>query len=161
MKKIILFSTLVAAVIGVAVFTQQQVTAQNSEHQHAKQPINVPKSKSPEGAMAYIISPLDGETVGSTFTVRFGLKGMGVAPAGVMKENTGHHHLLIDVDEMPDMNFPLPATDNVKHFGGGQTETVLTLEPGKHTLQLILGDYLHIPHDPAIVSKKITIHVQE
>lgn len=110
--------------------------------------------------MAYIISPLDGETVGQTFTVRFGLKGMGVAPAGVQKENTGHHHLLIDVTEMPDMNFPLPATDNCKHFGGGQTETVLTLAPGTHTLQLALGDYLHIPHDPAILSKKITIHVQ-
>lgn len=144
MKKSVIFSTIGIALLGVTLFAQ----------------INIPKTKSPEGAMAYIISPLDGETVGQTFTVRFGLKGMGVAPAGVQKENTGHHHLLIDVTEMPDMNFPLPANDNCKHFGGGQTETVLTLAPGTHTLQLALGDYLHIPHDPAVFSKKITIHVQ-
>ena len=85
---------------------------------------------------------------------------MGVAPAGVIKENTGHHHLLIDVKEMPDFSLPLPATDNIKHFGGGQTETDLTLPAGKHTLQLVLGDHLHIPHDKPVVSEKITITVK-
>ena len=90
----------------------------------------------------------------------FGLKGMGVAPAGVTLANTGHHHLLIDVDTAPDMNVPLPATDNIKHFGGGQTETELTLPPGKHTLQLVLGEALHIPHEKPIVSPKITITVK-
>ena len=120
----------------------------------------VPKQPSPAGAKAYIISPKDGETVEGTFTVRFGLKGMGVAPAGIIKENTGHHHLLIDVTEMPDFSLPLPATDNVKHFGGGQTETDLTLPAGKHTLQLVLGDHLHIPHDKPVVSEKITITVK-
>lgn len=147
MKKIILFTTVSLLAVAATLLAQQGA-------------ITIPKSKAPEGAMAYIISPLDGETVGQTFTVRFGLKGMGVAPAGVQKENTGHHHLLVDVEEMPDMNFPLPANDNFRHFGGGQTETELTLPPGKHTLQLVLGDYLHIPHDPAIVSKKVTVHVK-
>jgi hypothetical protein len=120
----------------------------------------VPKTKAPETASVYIVSPKDGETVSSPFTVRFGLKGMGVAPAGVTQANTGHHHLLIDVEKAPDMNVPLPATDNIKHFGGGQTETELTLPPGKHTLQLVLGDALHIPHEKPIVSPKITITVK-
>lgn len=144
MKKILLLSGVLIAVLAVSLTGQ----------------IEVPKSKSPEGAMAYIISPLDGETVGQTFTVRFGLKGMGVAPAGVVKENTGHHHLLINSKELPDLNFPLPASDTVKHFGLGQTETVLNLPPGEHTLQLILGDYLHIPHNPPVISKEITVTVK-
>ncbi|MDX1565205.1 MAG: DUF4399 domain-containing protein [Phycisphaeraceae bacterium] len=114
----------------------------------------------PEGAVCYIISPADGATVGKTFTVRFGLKGMGVAPAGINMANTGHHHLLIDMDKLPPMDKPLPASDNLKHFGGGQTETTLTLEPGKHTLQLIVGNYLHVPHIKPVMSKKITITVK-
>lgn len=115
----------------------------------------------PEDAKTYIIAPQDGAVVPSTFTVRFGLNGMGVAPSGVQAENTGHHHLLIDVENMPDMSKPLPATDHIVHFGGGQTETTITLEPGEHTLQLVLGNFAHIPHDPAIVSKKITVYVKE
>lgn len=117
-------------------------------------------SKAPEGAEVYFIQPVDGETVSSPFVVKFGLSGMGVAPAGVEKENTGHHHILIDVDELPDMSSPLPANDNVKHFGGGQTETTLTLEPGEHSLQLLLGNHLHIPHDKPVMSEKITITVK-
>ena len=120
----------------------------------------MPKTKSPDGAKAYIISPKDGATVTSPFTVQFGLKGMGVAPAGVTTANTGHHHLLIDVDQMPDMNAPLPATDHIKHFGGGQTETELTLPAGKHTLQLIEGDAMHMPHDKPVMSEKITVTVK-
>lgn len=85
---------------------------------------------------------------------------MGVAPAGVMQENTGHHHLLIDVEKLPESNLPLPKDDKHVHFGGGQTETVLTLVLGKHTLQLVLGDGAHIPHEPPVVSKKITIQVK-
>ncbi|MFC6980085.1 DUF4399 domain-containing protein [Microbulbifer taiwanensis] len=108
----------------------------------------------------YIISPQDGEKVARTFTVKFGLSGMGVAPAGVDRKNTGHHHLLIDVDEMPDMTKPLPASDNLIHYGGGQTETEITLPPGKHTLQLVLGNYLHIPFKPPVMSEKITIVVE-
>ena len=119
------------------------------------------KRKSPKGAKTYIAWPKDGKTVGKKFTVRFGLKGMGVAPAGVDKENTGHHHLLIDVDKMPNLNIPLAATENIRHFGGGQTEVTLELSPGKHTLQLVLGDWIHLPHNPPVISEKITITVKK
>lgn len=117
-------------------------------------------SDAPVAAKVYIIEPKDGDTVGKTFTVKFGLSGMGVAPAGMDKEGTGHHHLLIDVDEMPDMTKPLPSNEHIMHFGGGQTETEITLTPGKHTLQLVLGNYLHIPHKKPVVSKKITVVVE-
>ncbi|MCB0352461.1 MAG: DUF4399 domain-containing protein [Bdellovibrionales bacterium] len=115
----------------------------------------------PKDAEAYIISPADGETVPENFTVQFGLRNFGIAPAGEGNEKTGHHHLLIDFEGIPALDTPLPATDNIRHFGGGQTETTLSLSPGKHTLQLVLGDKLHIPHNPPIMSKKITITVKE
>jgi len=117
-------------------------------------------SKSPPDATLYIIEPIDGATVSKTFKVIFGLSGMGVAPAGTNIENTGHHHILIDMDKLPDLTKPLPATDQIRHFGGGQTETELTLSPGEHTLQIILGNYVHIPHDKPIISEKITITVK-
>ena len=107
------------------------------------------KRKSPKGAKAYIISPKDGKSVNKKFTVRFGLKGMGVAPAAIDKENTGHHHLLIDVDKLPNLDLPLVASENIRHFGGGQTEVTLELPPGKHTLQLVLGDWIHLAHESA------------
>ncbi|MFK8029313.1 MAG: DUF4399 domain-containing protein [Gammaproteobacteria bacterium] len=108
----------------------------------------------------YIISPVDGATVKSTFKIAFGLDGLGVAPAGTVREATGHHHLLIDVDTLPDMSRPLPATDNIIHFGGGQTETQVTLPPGKHTLQLLLGDFAHVPLGESMLSPKITVTVE-
>jgi hypothetical protein len=120
----------------------------------------LPVTKAPADAAVYIISPKDGATVGQDVTVRFGLKGMGVAPAGVVKEHTGHHHLLVDVKDLPAAGQPIPKDDNHIHFGGGQTETTVKLKPGTHTLQLELGDSNHIPFDPAVVSKKITIHVK-
>src|SRR5215469_17416873 len=104
------------------------------------------RTSSPPGAEAYIISPKNGARVKSPVELRFGLKGMGVAPAGVKFDNTGHHHLLIDTDAPADLNAPLPTTDKVKHFGKGQTEASIELTPGKHTLQLIIGDENHIPH---------------
>ena len=112
---------------------------------------------SPEGTQLYIISPSDGETVTSPVTVKFGLKGMGVAPAGIEKANTGHHHLIVDGD-LPAMDQPMGK--DIKHFGGGQTETTLELEPGTHTLQLILGNHMHIPHNPPVISEKIEITVK-
>lgn len=121
---------------------------------------DLPRTPSPEDAKVYFISPKDGKTVKQTFTIRFGLKGMGVAPAGVDIPDTGHHHLLIDVNDMPDFSVPLPATENIVHFGKGQTETQLTLPPGKHTLQLVLGDKIHLPHNPPVVSQKITVTVK-
>jgi len=113
---------------------------------------------SPDNANVYIISPSNGEIVAKIFTVKFGLQGMGVSPAGIDKKNTGHHHLLIDAKKLPAMNNPMGS--NVKHFGGGQTETEITLAPGTHTLQLVLGDKSHVPHSPPVVSKKITVIVK-
>ena len=118
------------------------------------------REPSPAGAEVYIVSPKDGAKVKGPVTVVFGLKGMGVAPAGIKFDNSGHHHLLIDSDPPADLSQPLPANEKTVHFGKGQTETTLTLPPGKHTLQLVFGDLLHVPHDPAVISKKITITVE-
>ncbi len=108
----------------------------------------------------FFITPHDGDVVSGEFTVQFGLKGMGVAPAGVDKEHTGHHHLLIDLDTLPALDAPLPADDHILHFGGGQTQTTLSLPAGEHTLQLLLGDYAHVPMNPTVISEKITITVE-
>ncbi|MDF7796753.1 DUF4399 domain-containing protein [Pseudomonas syringae] len=121
---------------------------------------DIPRTAAPEGAEVYIISPKDGETVTSPFKVQFGLTGMGVAPAGVDVPETGHHHLLIDVKDQPSMNAPLPVSDNIRHFGKGQTETEINLPPGQHTLQLLMGDKGHMPLNPSVESKKITINVK-
>ena len=120
----------------------------------------IERSSSPEGAVAYIISPAHGEVVTGPVVVKFGLKGMGVAPAGIKFPDAGHHHLLINATELPDLNAPIPSDDVHRHFGKGQTETTLDLEPGTYTLQIILGDQFHIPHDPAVISEKITITVK-
>ena len=113
---------------------------------------------SPSGARAYIISPVNGAYVPTTFTVRFGLEKMGVAPAGVDKANTGHHHLLIDAS-LPPLDKPIPNDENHLHFGGGQTETTFTLPTGRHTLQLLLGDASHLPHEPPVYSDPIVVYV--
>ena len=119
-----------------------------------------PQMPSPEGAAVYFISPEDGATVSSPVRVQFGLKGMGIAPAGVEWENTGHHHLIVD-GELPPLDAYMPtANESFLHFGGGQTETELDLAPGEHTLQLILGDHDHLPHAPPVYSDKITITVE-
>jgi hypothetical protein len=118
------------------------------------------RTPAPAGAAVYFIEPADGAVVGTTFTVKFGLRGMGVAPAGVDVENTGHHHVLIDVASLPDPNAPLPADEHVVHFGKGQTEAELTLRPGPHTLQLVLGNHLHVPHEPPVMSQKIAVTVE-
>jgi hypothetical protein len=114
----------------------------------------------PAGAEVYFITPHNGDTLHSPLTVRFGLKGLGVAPAGIKFDNTGHHHLLVDTDisELK-LDAPMPASDKILHFGKGQTETELTLAPGKHTLQLVFADYLHTSFDPPLHSQKITITV--
>ncbi|MBV8342628.1 MAG: DUF4399 domain-containing protein [Gammaproteobacteria bacterium] len=118
------------------------------------------RTPAPHGAKVFIISPKNGATVHNPFLVKFGLKGMAIAPAGTKAENSGHHHLLIDTDPPTDMSVPLPAiADKVVHFGKGQTETTLTLPPGKHTLQLEFADALHVPHNPPVISKKITVTV--
>ncbi len=142
-------TSLSASVFALSMITSSIALA--DDHGHMKH------TASPEGASAYIISPKNGDTVEQTFIVKFGLTGMGVAPAGTAKENTGHHHLLVD-GKVPDMNMPLGS--NVKHFGGGQTESEITLEPGQHKLQLILGDHMHVPHNPPVTSDVVTITVK-
>ena len=120
---------------------------------------DLPRTASPPGAKLYFISPQDGEIVAGAVTVRFGLTGMGVAPAGVAAEATGHHHLIVDAD-LPPLNLPIPKDAVHLHYGTGHTETVLTLAPGPHTLQLVLGDANHIPHVPPVVSAAIRITVK-
>ncbi len=112
-------------------------------------------------ASVFIISPEDGAVVTSPVTVKFGIEGMQVAPAGTMEPNTGHHHLLVDLEELPPLDQPIPADENHIHFGKGQTEVELELTPGEHSLQLLLGDGSHVPHDPPLVSETITITVEE
>ena len=107
----------------------------------------------------YFINIKDGDVLKSPFLIQFGLRGKGVAPAGVDVTNTGHHHLLINVDEV-DYNLPSPSSDQHLHFGLGQTETNLELPSGKHSLQLVLGDKYHIPHKPPLISEKIQIIVK-
>ena len=119
----------------------------------------LPRTASPAGAKVYFISPKAGEVVTGDVTVRFGLKGMGIAPAGTVAENTGHHHLIIDAP-LPPADRPVPMDDKHVHFGKGQTETTIKLAPGKHTLQLLLADAAHIPHQPVVASEKITITVK-
>lgn len=114
---------------------------------------------SPDTAKVFIISPEDGAIVSSPVKVKFGIKGMEIAPAGSDKPNSGHHHLLIDANE-PAMDKPIPNDANHKHFGKGQTEAMIDLKPGEHTLQLLLGDKMHMPHDPEVMSKQITITVK-
>ena len=136
-----------AMLLGLMIFTPAANAVESLSH-------------APENARAYLIEPADGETVASEFTAKFGLSGMTLAPAGIQKAGTGHHHLLIDLAELPPLNEPLPATENIKHFGKAQTEAKLTLAPGKHTLQLVLGDYTHIPHDNPVISEPVTITVK-
>ena len=115
---------------------------------------------SPPGAKAYFIDLKDGAVIGPKTTIHFGLSGMGVAPAGTAKANTGHHHLLIDA-ELPPLDQPIPNDENHLHFGAGQTETELTLPPGPHTLQLLLGDANHIPDSPPVMSERIHVTVAQ
>jgi hypothetical protein len=116
----------------------------------------------PDGARVYFIAPVNGAVIGGKVEVKFGLTGVGVAPAGADMHGVGHHHLLIDTETPKGEALlqPLPATAQIKHFGGGHTETVIDLPPGRHKLQLILGDANHIPHDPPLVSEIIEIEVK-
>lgn len=158
--KATLFAAFAAALIGSVA---SLVLAQGHDHgQHGGQDAQAAagaRTASPKGAEVYFHYPLDDIRVPQRFTVRIGLRGMGVAPSGVAKAGTGHHHLLIDVDKV-DLNQPIPSDYNHIHLGNGQTEVVLTLAPGTHTLQLLLADHAHVPHVPPVMSKKITIYVR-
>ena len=117
------------------------------------------REKAPDGARAYIIWPPDGAVIqGGKFWVRMGLQNMGLTPAGIRKPDAGHHHLLIDTD-LKNLDEPIPNNKQNLHFGVGQTEARIELPPGRHTLQMVLGDVDHVPHDPPVMSQKITITV--
>jgi hypothetical protein len=126
----------------------------------AKQPAAaLPRTEAPDGARVYFIAPANGDTVTSPVDIEFGIEGMTVVPAGVEQAASGHHHLVVDA-ELPDPTLPIPKSDHYIHFGDGSTSTTLELEPGEHTLQLVLGDHLHIPHSPPVHSKVIRITVE-
>lgn len=123
------------------------------------EPMAMPRTASPEGARVFFISPADGDAVSSPIAIEFGIEGMSVVAAGVNEDRSGHHHLLVDTG-VPDVGLPIPADANHIHFGDASTATELTLAPGEHTLRLLLGDHLHIPHNPPVVSDPITITVE-
>ncbi|MDH3978622.1 MAG: DUF4399 domain-containing protein [Gammaproteobacteria bacterium] len=121
---------------------------------------NMPGSNaSAPGATVFIITPMNGDSVSSPVNVKFGISGINVAPAGTYTDNTGHHHLIIDT-QLQDYTQPVPSDTNHLHFGKGQTEAAIELAPGEHSLQLVLGDGNHIPHDPPVVSEIVTITVE-
>jgi hypothetical protein len=140
-------------------------TAADAGHAHSEPAASEPaapaieRTPSPEGARVYFITPADGDTVSSPVTIEFGIEGMAVARAGVEEAASGHHHLIVDAD-LPALDAPIPASDHYIHFGDASTSTTLELEPGQHTLQLLLGDYRHIPHAPPVTSGVITITVE-
>tara|TARA_B100001564_G_scaffold253702_1_gene215801 strand:- start:32 stop:472 length:441 start_codon:yes stop_codon:yes gene_type:complete len=120
----------------------------------------VAQSLSKDDSRVYIVSPKNNDIVENPITVIFGLDNMEISPAGIKKKFSGHHHLLIDVKTLPDLSMPIPADENHMHFGKGQTSVVIELKKGIHTLQLLMGDYVHIPHNKPVYSEKIIINVQ-
>ena len=165
--RLIAFATVLAAASMAAACGQRSAeepvaepaAASNAAEPAETAPAALPRTASPEGARVYFVSPADGDTVENPVRIEFGIEGMSVVPAGDMTEHSGHHHLIVDAD-LPDAGMPIPADENHIHFGDGSTATELTLAPGEHTLRLILGDHLHIPHDPPVTSEPITITVK-
>jgi len=159
--KNIKFTTIFLLVFVAGFITSSFVTHNYSKNFNEQKKNLSFNEKKTEGLKKYIyiISPRDGDEVTSPVKIIFGLKGMGVAPSGIKRKNTGHHHLLINLEKIPDLNFPLPSNKNLIHFGSGQTETELKLKKGVNTLQLILGDYIHKPHETPLISNRIKINV--
>jgi Domain of unknown function (DUF4399) len=152
------------AVASLAAFLPFAAPASAQQHAHSAQPASLAavgqRTPAPQDAYVYIGWPNDGQTLSAgRIKIWFGARNIGVAPAGVTFANTGHHHLLIN-EPMPPLDEPIPNTKNHLHFGAGQTEAFIDLTPGTYTLQLLMGDAEHVPHDPPITSKKITIHVR-
>lgn len=162
MKSISLVAATTAAMLALPAHADTwkdlKDVAKQQASQKTEEQLGLPQAAT-QGAKAYFIEPQDGAEVSGPVRIVFGLSAMGVAPAGVNQAGTGHHHIFIN-DPAVDFTQPLPASDQVKHFGGGQTETTLELKPGKHTLQLVLGDWKHQPHNPPVMSDRITITVK-
>ena len=162
MKKLLALAALSALAAALPAQADTWKDLKNSAKQQASdaasQKLGI-ATPAPADAKVYFISPKDGETVSGPVKIVFGLSNAGVAPAGMNKEGTGHHHLLIDEPQL-DLTQPLPITQHVKHFGNRQTETTVTLKPGKHSLQLLFADWKHQPFNPSVASEKITITVK-
>ena len=141
--------------------SNNEVIAEAPVAQPAAEPANPLITEAADNARVFIIEPVNGATVSSPVKVVFGVENTQLAPAGQNLPNSGHHHLLIDQNALPALDAPLPANDNVIHFGKGQTETTIELTPGEHSLQLILGNYLHVPHSSPIISEKVLINVSQ
>ena len=138
---------------------QQEPPSENAAQAPAPAPAAMPRSAAPPGAAVFFITPMNGATVTSPVTVKFGVSGVSVTAAGDMSANSGHHHLLVDT-ELADPSVSVPKDAQHLHYGKGQTETSLELSPGTHSLQLVLGDGNHVPHDPPIMSSAISITVE-
>ncbi len=164
---ILKIATFGAIIVSIACSQQDAADAEPaaSEKKAASEAVEVAapaamlRTASPDGASVYFITPVDGDTVTSPVSIEFGIEGMSVVKAGDSQPDSGHHHLLVDTD-LPDFGLPIPADEHHIHFGDGSTSTEITLEPGKHTLRMLLGDHLHIPHDSPIMSDPITITVE-
>ena len=155
MRHTFVYVALSAASLTVAV---QANAADRGAQDQRGQPATA--AANPSAPQVYFIWPYDGSVInGGKFWVRMGLRNMGVAPKGTTVPNTGHHHLLIDT-ELPSMTEPIPSDRNHLHYGAGETEATIELPPGRHTLQLLMGDENHVPHEPPVTSKKITITIK-
>ncbi|NIL94856.1 MAG: DUF4399 domain-containing protein [Woeseiaceae bacterium] len=165
MRRTRLFTLAAIAVLLAGACGQQESEPATAEEPAAapaaeeQAPAALPRTTSPDGARVFFITPADGDTVSSPVRIEFGIEGMNVVAAGVNEAHSGHHHLIIDAG-LPDMGLPIPADENYVHFGDASTSTERELAPGEHTLQLLLGDHLHIPHDPPVMSETITITVK-
>ena len=150
--------TLLALILGVASTAVAQQVVQKTAPS-----TGLDRAAAPDEVTLAFANLKDGDEVSKSFRVKFVITGMRVKPAGEDVPNSGHHHLLIDVDEddMPDLGLPLPKNESVYHFGKGEKSAVITMPPGEHTLQLLFADYRHVPHDPPVMSEKITITVVE
>jgi hypothetical protein len=151
--------TLAAALLLSACEQQEAGPVAAEDPVATEPPAALPRSAAVDGAKVFFITPADGDTVASPVSVEFGIEGMSVVAAGVDEAHSGHHHLLVDTD-LPDMGLPIPADAHHIHFGDASTTTELELSAGEHTLRLLLGDHLHIPHDPPVMSEPITITVE-
>ncbi len=152
--------TLSISVLSAALLLSGQLMAQSPDARTGASPVAAPDAMAADAAPTVtIVSPQDGDTVSSPVRVVFGIQGMSLAPVGTFKPGTGHHHLLIDT-RPGDAGVPIPASEHSLHFGKAQSETTIELPPGRHTLQLLLGDGNHVPHDPPVISERITITVE-
>lgn len=161
-RRMLWFSAAAASLIAAGAAAQGTATAPPkapSAPAATASESNPPRTAAPRDAYVYIGWPLEGATVGTKVKVWFGTRNFGVAPAGVTTKNTGHHHLLVDA-QVPPLDQPIPNDHNHLHFGLGQTETVIELPPGTHTLQLLMGDADHVPHNPPVMSRRITVYVR-